>query len=514
MSLKKIKQNIINRRLYMKYVIGVDVGTSGTKTILFSQVGEVIYESNRTYNLNHLGGVSYEQNPLLWKRAVLGTLKEVVDCSDVDSNDIVSIGLSGQMHGLVLLDDKNELIREAIIWCDQRAVDEVKELEKVFGSYLVTSTCNVPQVSFTLAKLLWVKNHEPEQYKRIKHILLPKDYVRFVLSNNCCSEYSDISGTQLLNLVKKTYDEKILSYLELDKNVLPTLFESNEVTGTISEEVAKLTGLSPKTVIVGGAGDQAASALGNGIIKPGDSSISLGSSGVVFVMTDKCLYDLKGRVQTFCHAVKDSYHIMGVTQGAGLSMKWFKDNLCQDLKGYNELNEKINSVSRGSNGVFFLPYLNGERSPHLDINAKGVFFGLSYSTTKVDMGLAVMEGVAYSLKDCHEVIKELGVNINSIRLGGGGAKSKRWQQIMADVLNNDVMVNTSSQETGCLGVAILAACGANLYPSLEQAVSKMVGNYNIINKSEDSKFYQDAHKLYKKLYLDLKNSFKLLSELS
>ena len=338
----------------MKYLIGMDIGTSGTKTILFSEKGEIICDAYRPYNLNHLGGVNYEQDPRLWKNAAVETLKEIVNKSGVSTDNIVSIGISGQMHGLVLLDERNEIIRDSIIWCDQRASEEIKELESVFETYIVNSTGNIPQVSFTLAKLLWVKNNEPENYKRISKILLPKDYVRFALTGVFASEYSDVSGMQLLNIYDKCYDKKILDYLELDKHVFPKLYESYEVTGHISKEIARLIGLSVRTVVVGGAGDQAASAIGNGIIRPGDVSISLGSSGVVFAMSDKPVYDKKGRVQTFYHAIKDSYHVMGVTQGAALSMKWFKENLCQDLTGYNELNEKIEDIRRGSGGVFYL----------------------------------------------------------------------------------------------------------------------------------------------------------------
>lgn len=498
----------------MKYVLGIDVGTSGTKTILFDETGKMIATETVSYEMQQPYPQYAEQNPEDWWQAVLQTIRNIVDQGVVDSNHIVGIGLSGQMHGLVLLDKNKRVLRPSIIWCDGRCEEEVKQINQEIGlDTIVHITGNPTMVSFTLAKLLWVKNHEPDIYREIRYILLPKDYIRFCLTGVFQSEYSDASGTQLLNINKKDFDARLIEYLQIKRAFLPSLGESTAVSGTILPSIAKYTGLQEKTIVVGGAGDQAANALGNGAIKAGDTVISLGSSGVVFTVLDHIPQQNTGEVQLFYHAVPNTLHVMGVTQGCGLSMKWLKENLyaCEEKrqkgKIYDFINAEAEKSSPGSNRVLFLPYLLGERTPHLNPLARGVVFGLSYENKKCDIARAVMEGVAFSLKDCLEEIRKREIVPKHIKIGGGGSKSKLWKNIISDVLHEDLMYS-SFAETGALGVAILAMVGAGIYSSIEEACQKIGRAYEVIQTNEaNHKIYDATYDLYRDLYHALIPSF-------
>lgn len=504
----------------MKYILGIDIGTSGTKTIIFNQNGSIIGEDSSSYSLSEPGPLMAEENPEDWKNATIKTIKNVVKDSKISPDDILSIGLSGQMHGLVLLDENNEVLRPSIIWCDRRTENEVKEIEEKLGrDYIISTTGNVPMIGFTLAKLLWVKNNEPKIYSKIRHVLLPKDYIRFILTGNYISEYSDSSGTQFIDIRSKKYDEKILAYLGLNAEVFPKLGNSDENTGNITKKIAVLTGLSEKTIVSGGAGDQAASALGNGIAKQGDVTISMGSSGVVFAPTNSFTVDSQGRVQTFCHAIADTYALMGCTQGCGISMKWFKDTLCQDLvlrhgsQVYDFVNQEAAQSTNGSNGVIYLPYLLGERSPYLDVHAKGVFFGLSASSTRGDMARSVMEGVSFSLLDCLTIIKQYGIEPTMIKVGGGGVKSPLWRSILANTLGHDLLLNKSA-ETGCLGVAILGAVASGLYSNIDEAFKHMIpASEKIMHDEDATRHYSQIHKIYQNLYSHLKQDYQDLDKI-
>ena len=371
----------------MNYLIGVDVGTSATKTVLFDENGTVVASASREYPLYQPENGWAEQKPEDWRDAVLATLKAVAEQSGVPAEEIKGIGISGQMHGLVMLDEEGEVIRPSIIWCDQRTGREVEDMLEIMPrERWIEITANPPLTGWTAAKILWVRKHEPENYQRCRHILLPKDYIRYVLTGDFATEVSDASGMQLLDVPGRCWSEEVLHALDIDESLLGTVYESCQVTGTLLKTVEDQTGLTADVKVVGGAGDNAAAAVGTGIVRDGTAFTTIGTSGVVFAHSSKVSIDPKGRVHTCCCAVPGAWHIMGVTQGAGLSLKWFKDQFCQDYveeagtRGkdvYDLINEDAAGIAPGSDRLIYLPYLMGERTPHLDPDCRGVFFGLS-----------------------------------------------------------------------------------------------------------------------------------------
>ena len=462
----------------MRYVIGVDIGTSGTKTVLFDEKGNAVSSFLVEYPLYQPKIGWAEQDPEDWWNATYTSINNVIKQSGVNPADIKGIGLSGQMHGLVMLDKDGNVLRKSIIWCDQRTTAEADELtEKVGKERLVEITGNPALTGFTAAKILWVQKNEPELYAKTAKILLPKDYIRYKLTGEYATEVSDASGMQLMDIKNRCWSDEVLEKLNIEKNLLGKMYESCEVTGKVHQEAAKLTGLNEGTIVVGGAGDQAAGAVGNGIVKTGIVSSTIGTSGVVFAHMDNIQIDKEGRVHTLCHAVPGKWHVMGVTQGAGLSLKWYRDNFCHaemdaadgmGVDPYYLMDKQAEKIAPGCEGLIYLPYLMGERSPHNDPNAKGVFFGLSAKHTKYDMLRAVMEGVSYSLNDCMSVIKEMGIDASEVRASGGGGKSKLWRQMQADMFGCDI--NTINVSEGpALGVALLAAVGAGIYSSVPEA---------------------------------------------
>lgn len=507
----------------MSYLLGVDIGTSGTKTVLFDTLGNTIASALGEYPLYQPQVGWAEQNAEDWWNATANTIKEVILKSGIDAKDIKGVGLSGQMHGLVLLDKNNKVLRPSIIWCDQRTDKECRQITELVGKdRLIQITANPALTGFTASKIMWVKNNEPHIYEKAAKILLPKDYVRFMLTGEFATEVSDASGMQLLDIANRNWSQEVLDKLGIDRALLADVYESQEVSGKINSKTAAITGLIEGTPVVGGGGDQAAGAIGNGIVKSGIISSTIGTSGVVFAYTDKVTIDPKGRVHTFCHAVPNTWHVMGVTQGAGLSLKWFRDNFCLSEKEaaalmntdpYNIMGTEAEKAAIGCDGLIYLPYLMGERTPHLDPFARGVFFGLSARHTKRDMLRAVMEGVSYSLKDCMEIIKEMGIEVNEVRASGGGGKSPIWRQMQADMFNAEV-VTINSSEGPALGVALLAGVGAGVYNSVGEAcetVIKRVTTQNAIK--ENSEIYNKYHKIYGNVYHALKEQFKLLSEI-
>lgn len=501
----------------MAYVLGIDIGTSGTKTVLFDDKGNSVASALKEYPLYQPEIGWAEQKPEDWWEAVVITIKEVIQKSGINAPEIIGIGLSGQMHGLVMIDIDGKVLRPSIIWCDQRTAEECREITEAVGAErLIEITANPALTGFTASKIMWVKKHEPEIYEKAFKILLPKDYIRFMLTGDFCTEVSDASGMQLLDVPNRDWSDEILSKLHIDRNLLGKVYESQEVTGRINKAASQLTGLTEDTIVVGGAGDQAAGAIGNGIVRPGVVSSTIGTSGVVFAYTDNVTIDKKGRVHTFCHAVPGTWHIMGVTQAAGLSLKWFKDNLCQievqeadkvSVDVYVLINKEAATAKPGCDGLMYLPYLMGERTPHLDPFARGVFFGLTARHNKNDMLRAIMEGVGYSLKDCLDIINEMGIAVNEVRASGGGGKSELWRQIQADMFNSEV-VTINSSEGPALGVAILALVGAGIYPSVPEACDTIIHKVTSQSKSEDNcKLYNKYHEIYKQIYAALKPEF-------
>jgi len=507
----------------MSYLLGIDIGTSGTKTVLFDEKGNTIASATEEYPLYQPNVGWAEQDPEDWWNATCVTIKAVISKSGVSPQDIKGVGLSGQMHGAVLLDSENRVLRKAIIWCDQRSAAECDEITSKIGKErLIEITANPALTGFTASKILWVRNHEPEIYEKVRKILLPKDYVRFRLTGEFATEVSDASGMQLMNIPERSWSSEVLEKLEIDKSFLADLYESQEVSGKVSRQAAELTGLAEGTPVVGGAGDQAAGAVGNGIVRPGVISSTIGTSGVVFAYSEKVSIDPKGRVHTFCHAIPDTWHIMGVTQGAGLSLKWFRDNFCyeekrvaelMDIDPYVLMDKEAEQVDAGCNGLIYLPYMMGERTPHLDPDARGVFFGLSAKHGKQDMLRAIMEGVTYSLRDCLEIIKEMNVPVTEVRASGGGGKSKLWRQMQADVFNADIATINSS-EGPALGVALLAGVGTGVYDSVAQACEAAI-EVKSIQKSNSDMYekYNKFYKIYRQLYNSLKQDFKDLASI-
>ncbi|MBE7057316.1 MAG: xylulokinase [Ruminococcaceae bacterium] len=505
----------------MAYVLGIDIGTSGTKTVLFDKEGTVLASSTVEYPLYQPENGWAEQEPLDWWNAVKSTVSKVISDSGVVAEEIKGIGLSGQMHGLVMLDKDNNVLRPSIIWCDQRTAKECEEIEaKVGRERLIEITANPALTGFTASKIMWVKNHQPEIYAKCAHILLPKDYIRFMLTGEYATEVSDASGMQLLDVPGRCWSDEVLEKLDIDKALLGKVYESPEVTGYVTEEASKATGLKVGTAVVGGAGDNAAAAVGTGVVKEGRAFTTIGTSGVVFAHSDKISIDPKGRVHTFCCAVPGAWHVMGVTQGAGLSLKWLRDTVCspeiaeaeaQNKDPYYIMDKEAEKVTIGAERLLYLPYLMGERTPHLDPDARGVFFGLSAMHGRPHMIRAVMEGVSYSLMDCLSVFSEMGIYPDSMIACGGGGTSKLWRKMLADIYNCPIST-IASKEGPALGVAILAMVGTGMYGSVEEACEAVIKPGTTQNpESENHDRYMKFYERYCALYPALKEEFSKLA---
>ncbi|MDR0293582.1 MAG: xylulokinase, partial [Oscillospiraceae bacterium] len=460
----------------MKALLGIDLGTSATKTVLFNELCEPLASASVEYPLNQPHNGWAEQDPQDWWRAAVETIGAVLQKSGVPSDDVIAVGISGQMHGLVMLGPDGEVLRPSIIWCDQRTGAECVEITRLVGAdRLVEITANPALTGFTASKIMWVKKHQPELYAKCRHILLPKDYLRYKLTGEFATEVSDASGMQLLDVPAREWSDEVLKKLDIDPSLLAKVYESPAITGTVSGEAARATGLSVKTAVVGGAGDNAAAAVGTGVVTDGKAFTTIGTSGVVFAHTDHVTIDPKGRVHTFCCAVPGAWHVMGVTQAAGLSLKWFREQFCMDLT-YKQIDEIAAEVPIGARRLLYLPYLMGERTPHLDADCRGVFLGLSGMHTRPDMLRAVLEGVAYSLRDCVEVLRGMGVRTSEMLACGGGGTSALWRQMLADLFGCHVRT-AASREGPALGAAILAGVGAGLYPSVPEACAALI-HYN------------------------------------
>jgi xylulokinase len=404
-------------------------------------------------------------------RAVLGQ-------EGVHAEEIGAVGFSGQMHGAVLLDKRDEPLRPSIIWCDQRTGEQCRGLtEKVGANRLIELTCNPALTNFTLTKMLWVREHEPEVWKQVRTVLLPKDYVRLQLTGDRATDVSDASGTLLFDVAGRAWSKEMMAASSIDESLLPRAYESMEVTGSVSAQGAEVTGLRTGTPVVAGAGDQAAGAVGMGIVRPGAVSATIGTSGVVFAVTDRPSLDAGGRVHTFCHAIPGRWHVMGVTQAAGLSLRWFRDQFGAGLEDrrdpYERLMEEAASVQAGADGALWTPYLMGERTPHLDPRARAALVGLTASHTRAHIVRAILEGVAFSLRDTFEIFKEMSVPVETVRLGGGGARSAVWRQIQADVYGHAVET-VEAEEGAAYGAALLAGVGAGAWPTVDAACETVV----------------------------------------
>src|SRR5271170_1151551 len=460
-------------------LLGIDVGTGGTRAVLIDPGGRVISSATAEHapmSSPHIGWA--EQSPEDWWRAACQAIEECLSRISNSPSEISAIGLTGQMHGLVLLDAQDQVVRSALLWCDQRTEEECRQItEQVGAARLIELTANPALTGFTLPKIWWVRRHEPELWARVRSLMLPKDYIRFRLTGSRAIDVADASGTLMFDVVHRRWSQPMLEISRLDEALLPRVFESQEISGEVNEEGARLTGLRAGVPVVAGAGDQAAGAVGMGIVKAGAVSATIGTSGVVFAATSVPVLEPKGRIHTFCHAIPNRWHVMGVTQGAGLSLRWFRDQFGAGTDDgrdpYERLAEEAAKTPPGADGLLWAPYLMGERTPHLDPNARGALVGITAQHTRAHVIRAILEGVAFSLRDSLTLFREIGVPIESIRLGGGGARAPLWQQIQADIYGLPVEL-IEADEGGAYGAAILAGVGTGTWPSVEAACESVV----------------------------------------
>jgi xylulokinase len=460
-------------------LLGIDVGTGGTRALLIDESGRVL--ASATADHAHFASPQTgwaEQEPRDWWRACREAVHRVLSVSGVPEAGIASVGFSGQMHGAVLLDQAGEPLRPSLIWCDQRTAAEAAELTQSIGEeQLIAWTCNPALTNFTLTKLLWVRKHEPTLFSKFWTLQLPKDYVRFRLTGEYAMDMADASGTLLLDVANRRWSSEMAKAANIPISVLPRLLESCDLCGAVSKSGAEATGLKPGTPVVCGAGDQAAGAVGLGVVSPGAVHATIGTSGVVFASTDRPAMDPRGRLHTFCHAIPNRWHVMGVTQAAGLSLRWFRDQFGVSVQTtgdpYDALAAEAESVPAGSDGVMWAPYLMGERTPHLDPHARAALVGLAANHGRSHIIRAILEGVAFSLKDSFSIFEEMKVPVTEIRLGGGGARSPLWRQIQADVYGHPVEI-VEAEEGAAYGAALLAGVGAGVWPSVDEACRRVV----------------------------------------
>jgi xylulokinase len=508
----------------MSIFLGIDIGTSGTKTLAINEKGQILASAMETYPCYAPKPLWSEQDPEDWWKATIGSVRKVMSKAKLKPADVKSIGLSGQMHGSVFLDKSDKVIRRAILWNDQRTAAECAEIETRAGgrSELIRMVANPALTGFTAPKILWLRNHEPKNFDKTRKVLLPKDEIRRRLTGEYATEVSDASGMLLLDVAKRNWSTELLSKLELDIDLFGKCYESEDVTGRLTPAAAKLLGLSTECVVVGGAGDCAAGAVGNGIVNRGVLSTSIGTSGVMFVHSDEVKIDPAGRIHTFCHAVRGKWHMMGVNLSAGGSLQWFRNELCKTeyaiakkakREFYDLLTEEAQAIVAGSEGLLFLPYLSGERTPHADPDARGCFVGLTLAHTRGHLVRSIMEGVTYSMRDSLAIIEGLDVPVKQIRASGGGSRSPLWRQIQADVFGRKV-VTINSEEGAAYGVALLAAVGAGAFKNISEACAASI---RVVSETapnrKAAKHYDRAFPIYQQLYQSLKNDFKSIAEL-
>lgn len=497
----------------MDYLLGLDIGTSGVKTLLISVEGKIISSKTESYPLATPHSGWAEQSPYDWWEATVKVIEEVVSSTPIDSTQIKGISLSGQMHSSVFLDEKMEVIRPAILWSDTRTSEQCKEIyTKVGGlNQLIDYVSNPALEGFTAPKILWLKENEPENYQKVKYILLAKDYIRYRLTGELFTEVSDAAGTLLFEVIKKRWSTSLLEKLEIDQNLLPPVLNSFDLAGRITKPIAEKTGLKFGTPVVAGGADNACGAVGSGIIQEGRVMVSIGSSGVVLAQTDNPQADQEGRIHLFNHVCPNSWYMMGVMLSAGMSYEWLEKKLFNNSLDYPKLDQLAEEIEPGSEGLLFLPYLYGERTPHNDANARGVYFGISGKHDQRHFTRSVLEGVTFALKDSLELIKDKGVKVKEIRAIGGGAKSSVWQQILADILGKEINL-LNVEEGPAFGAALIAGVGVGVYGSFTEAVSGIVKvQKTIVPRIQNTERYYQYYQLYKKLYYSLKEDFKELN---
>jgi xylulokinase len=493
------------------HFLGIDVGTGGTRALVMDATGAVVAsetEDHQPFASPQIGWA--EQDPTDWWRACGIAVRKALAKSHLPAEEIACVGLSGQMHGAVLLDDASRVVRPALIWCDVRTEKQSRDLTARLGAgKIIELTCNPALTNFTLIKCLWVRENEPENWSRVRSLLLPKDYVRLQLTGERATDVADASGTLLLDVANRRWSKEMLRCVEMSESLLPALYESPEICARVSAAGAAATGLKAGTPVVAGAGDQAAGSIGMGVVSPGTVSATIGTSGVVLAATDRPALDPGGRLHTFCHGVPGRWMVMGVTQAAGLSLRWFRDQFGigaeGQLESYPHLMEEGAKAPAGCDGLLWAPYLMGERTPHLDPAARAMLVGLTASHTRAHVIRAILEGVAFSLRDTFTILKEIDVPVRAIRLGGGGARSDLWRQIQAAVYAHEVET-VAAEEGAAYGAAILAAVGAKAWPSVDAACSSAVRvSGSVCPNSEVTRVMEASYAVYRRMYPAMKS---------
>ncbi len=507
----------------MSIVLGIDIGTSGTKAVAVDAAGTVVASALIEYPLLTPRPDWAEQDPADWRRAAFEALSKLASDLGERVRDVKGLGLTGQMHGSVFLDADGNILRNAILWCDQRTAPQcVAITEKVGEAELIEMTCNPALTGFTAPKILWLRDHEPDVYEKVRKILLPKDYIRYVLTGEFATDVADASGTLLFDVKNRRWHNELMGLLEIDTDFMPQAFEGTDITGRLTDAVAEKTGLPKGLPVIAGGGDQAAGGVGCGVVKPGVISSTMGTSGVVFAFSDDIRRDKEGRLHTFCHSVPNKWHVMGVVLSAGGSLRWFRDALCQNEKAvaeqtgrdpYEYITGAAETVPIGSEGLLFLPYMTGERTPHKDPYAKGAFLGLSLRHTKAHMARSVLEGVAFAMRDSFEILREMGVPIEQVRAAGGGAKSAFWRQVQADT-NNAPLVTINVDEGPAYGAALLATVEAGMHASVEEACDATIRVVDTCKPNMTHAAQYDAwFREYQQAYHALAPGFRRAAEL-
>ena len=491
-----------------QYFLGIDTSTTSSKALLIDEEGKVVVVASSPHTLQTPRPLWSEQDPPEWWEAVSASIRSVLEKAGVGGERIAAVGLTGQMHGLVLLDEAGNILRPAILWNDQRTQSQCDEIHQLIGrEKFIQITGNVALTGFTAPKILWVKENEPEVYAKAKRVLLPKDYIRYKLTGEYAMDKADGAGTVLFDLKARNWSDEVLAALDIPREWMPQTFEGTEFTGHVTDEAASLTGLKVGTPVAAGGGDQAAGAVGVGAVEAGVIGLTVGTSGVVFATTPSALIEPDGRLHAFCHAVPNMWHFMGVMLSAAGSLQWYRDTLAPEMS-FDELLKEAEAVPAGSEGLQFLPYLSGERTPHPDPSARGAFIGLTLRHSRAHMTRAVLEGVSFGLKDSFTLIQNAGLGaITQVRASGGGTKSALWRQILASVLETE-LVTVNTTEGAAYGAALLAGVGAGTWVDVQSAcrgVIKITGTTQ--PNPQDAGPYQKAYSIYQNLYPVLKPSF-------
>src|SRR5512139_2048069 len=495
----------------MTYFLGIDTSTTSSKALLIDERGEVIAVASSPHTLQTPKPLWSEQDPREWWQAVSASIRSVMQQADLDGEEIRAVGLTGQMHGLVLLDEAGNVLRPAILWNDQRTQAECDEIHARIGrEKFIQITGNVALTGFTAPKILWVRENEPDVFSKGRHVLLPKDYIRYKLTGEYAMDKADGAGTVLFDLKSRDWSDEVLTALEIRRAWMPKTFEGPECTGFVTEEAASLTGLKAGTPVMAGGGDQAAQAVGVGAVEPGIVGLTVGTSGVVFATTPSALVEPEGRLHAFCHAVPGMWHFMGVMLSAAGSLQWYRDTLAQGMS-FDSLLKESESVPAGSDGLQFLPYLTGERTPHPDPLARGAFIGLTVRHGRGHMTRALLEGVSFGLKDSFTLIQNAGLGaITQVRASGGGTKGALWRQIMASVLDAE-LVTVNTTEGAAYGAALLAGVGAGAWTDVEAACKVAVKLRGSTTPGvAQAEAYRPAYQRYRELYPALKSTFEKL----